>query len=197
MATIIPRWEWRTFGKDFGESEAKIKAHEMSNFKKSSEKYILTAKTSKENCKIRDDLMDIKSLQQVNADNLEQWYPTLKETFPMKKETIEKLFRDFFQVEVPEFERDEYTYEQYLEELVSPAKDLEIVDVYKERSIYVINEAIVEIAETKFNGVPNRTVCVEHADPENVMKTVRELGLEGLPNINYIRAMKQAVGMEA
>ena len=197
MATIIPRWEWRTFGKDFGESEAKIKAHEMSNFKKSSEKYILTAKTSEQNCKIRDDLMDIKSLQQVNADKLEQWYPTLKETFPMKKETIEKLFRDFFQVEVPAFERDEYTYEQYLEELVKPTEGLEIVDVYKERSIYVINEAIVEIAETKFNGVPNRTVCVEHIDPENVMKTVRELGLEGLPNINYIRAMKQAVGMEA
>jgi len=196
MATIIPRWEWRTFGKDFGESEAKIKSHELGNFKKSSEKYILTAKTSEQNCKIRDDLMDIKSLQAINDDKLEQWYPTLKETFPMKKETIEKLFREFFLVEVPKFERDEYTYDQYLEEVVKPTEGLEIVDVYKERSIYVINEAIVEVAETKFNGVPNRTICVEHIDPELVMKTVRELGLEEMPNINYIHAMKQAVGME-
>ena len=196
MGTIIPRWEWRTFGKDFGESEAKIKAHEQGDFKKSSEKYILTVKTSKENCKIRDDLMDIKSLQAVNEDNLEQWYPTMKESFPMKKETIEKLFKEFFQVEVPDFKRDEYTYDQYLEELVKPTEGLQIVDVYKERYIYVINEAIVEIADAKFNGVPDRTICVEHIDPAVVMKTVRELGLEGMPNINYIRAMKRAVGME-
>ena len=168
----------------------------MDNFKKSTEKYILTSQTSGENCKIRDDLMDIKSLKQVDANKLEQWYPTMKETFPMKKETIENLFKNFFKVAVPEFKRDEYTYEQYLDELVKPCKDLEIVDVYKERSIYKINGATVEVAETTFNGVPNRTICVEHEDPANVMKTVKELGLEGLPNINYIHAMKQAVGME-
>ncbi len=193
---IIPRWEWRTFGKEFGAAEERIKSHEMGNFKKSSEKYILS-KRSNENCKIRDDLMDIKSLRQVNEDKLEQWYPTMKESFPMAKETIEVLFRDYFKVSVPEFKRDSYTYAQYLDELVAPHPDLEIVDVYKERSIYVINMAIVEIAETTFNGVANRTVCVEHEDPTNVIKTVRELGLEGFPNINYIKAMKQAVGMEA
>ncbi len=193
---IIPRWEWRTFGKEFGAAEERIKSHEMGNFKKSSEKYILSRR-SNENCKIRDDLMDIKSLRQVNEDKLEQWYPTMKESFPMTKETIETLFRDYFKVSVPEFKRDSYTYEQYLDELVAPHPDLEIVDVYKERSIYVINMAIVEIAETTFNGVATRTVCVEHEDPANVIKTVRELGLEGFPNINYIKAMKQAVGMEA
>lgn len=196
METIIPRWEWRTFGKEFGVAEERIKSYDMGNFKKSKEKYILTKK-SNENCKIRDDLMDIKSLRQVNEDHLEQWYPTMKETFPMSKETITVLFRDFFKVDVPEFKRDSYTYEQYLDELVAPCPDLEIVDVYKERSIYVINLAIVEIAETTFNGVANRTICVEHEDPVNVINTVRQLGLEGFPNINYIKAMKQAVGMEA
>lgn len=195
MDKIIPRWEWRTFGKEFGVAEEKIKEREQGNFKRSSEKYILS-RNSNENCKIRDDLMDIKSLQQINENKLEQWFPTLKETFPMTKGTIEKLFRDFFKVEVPGFKRDSYTYDQYLNELVAPCADLEVVDVYKERSIYVINLAIVEIAETTFNGVPMRTVCVEHEDPENVINTVRQLSLEGFENINYIRAMKQAVGME-
>lgn len=195
MEKIIPRWEWRTFGDKFNISEEKIKNNKLGNFKRSSEKYILS-RNSNENCKIRDDLMDIKSLQQVNDDKLEQWYPTLKETFPMSKEGIEVLFRDFFKVQLPEFKRDSYTYEQYLDELVAPCKDLEIVDVYKERSIYVINLAIVEIAETTFNGVPMRTICVEHEDPNNVINTVRQLSLDRFKNINYIRAMKMAVGME-
>ena len=196
MGEIIPRWEWRTFGSAFGEGENRIKAHELGTFKKSSEKYILS-KNSNENCKIRDDLMDIKSLRQINADKLEQWYPTMKLTFPLKKGDIENLFKNFFKVAVPKFEREEYTYEQYLDELVSKCSDLVIVDVYKERSIYTIDEATVEIAETKFNGIPNRTICVEHIDSALVMKVVKELGVEGCPNINYLKAMKQAVGMPA
>ena len=138
MGEIIPRWEWRTFGKEFGVGEERIKAHELGTFKKSSEKYILS-RNSNENCKIRDDLMDIKSLRQVNEDKLEQWYPTMKQSFPMKKEVIEDLFKNYFKVEVPVFERDEYTYDQYLDELVSKNPDLEIVNVYKERSIYYVD----------------------------------------------------------
>lgn len=195
MEKIIPRWEWRTFGEGFGEAEERIKAYPLGNFKKSREKYILS-KNSNENCKIRDDLMDIKSLKQINEDKLEQWYPTMKETFPMDKAKIEELFRDYFKAPVPEFKHQLYTYEEYLNELVAPCEDLCIVDVEKERNIFVINDAVVEIADAKFNGVPMRTICVEHADPANVMRTVEQLGLKGVENINYLRAMKMAVGME-
>ena len=51
--------------------------------------------------------------------------------------------------------------------------------------------------ETRSFEIITHELGDKHIDPENVMKTVRELGLEGFPNINYIRAMKQAVGMEA
>ena len=190
---IIPRWEWRTFGDNFGVSEEKIKSYEMGNFKKSSEKYILS-RNSNENCKVRDELMDIKSLQQINDDKLEQWYPTLKEGFPLSQETITMLCKDFFKVEVPAMDKEAYDFEAYIE-LCKSVKDLVVVDVYKERSIYVINEAIVEIAETKFNGVPMRTICVEHTDPENVINVVRMLEADKFENINYIQAMKKAVGL--
>ena len=36
-----------------------------------------------ENVKVRDDLMDIKVLRQVNADGLEQWAPVMKAEFPL------------------------------------------------------------------------------------------------------------------
>ncbi|MBQ4281339.1 MAG: hypothetical protein II753_04485, partial [Spirochaetales bacterium] len=66
-----------------------------------------------------------------------------------------------------------------------------------ERSIYNIKDTTVEIAETTFNGKPNRTICVEHIDPKLVMEVVRELGVEKYPNINYLKAMKEAVGLPA
>ena len=191
---IIPRWEWRTFGHEFGEAEGKIKTHKEGGFKKSEEKYILS-KLSGENIKIRDDLIDIKSLKQVNSDKLEQWYPAMKEGFPISQDKLAILFRNFFKVPAPSLTDGNYTYSAFLDKLVSTCELLCLVDVYKERQAYEINQATVEIAQTTFNGVPMRTICVEHADPINVITTVRELGLDCFENINYINAMKTAVGM--
>ena len=161
--------------------------------KKSAEQYILSA-NSNENCKVRDELMDIKSPVAVNEDKLEQWYPTLKEGFPLSQETITKLCTEFFKVEVPAMTEEGYDFAAYIE-LCKQQNDLVVVDVYKERSIYVINDAVVEIAEVKFNGVPMRTICVEHTDPENVINVVRMLEADKFENINYIQAMKKAVGL--
>ena len=193
-ATIIPRWEWRTFGQDFGAAEEKIKQHACEGTKSSQEKYILS-KVSDENVKIRYDLVDVKSLKEINADKLEQWFPAMKSAFPIEVDALDRLFRVFFKTQAPFFKQDAYTFEQFLEEVIIPCEALCVVDVEKERHAYKINGTTVEIAETKFNGVPMRTICVEHTDPALVMQTVRELGAEGFENINYINAMKKAVGV--
>jgi exopolyphosphatase/guanosine-5'-triphosphate,3'-diphosphate pyrophosphatase len=67
---IIPRWEWRTFGTEFPETENILSSLECSRVKISEEVYILS-KNSNENCKIRNSLMDIKVLEQVGDDGLE------------------------------------------------------------------------------------------------------------------------------
>jgi exopolyphosphatase/guanosine-5'-triphosphate,3'-diphosphate pyrophosphatase len=190
---IVARWEWRTFGASFEEAEKKIRSFEQGNFKDSREDYILSRK-SDENTKIRDNLMDIKALQNVNENKLEQWLPVMKEGFPIGLDALQKLF-DIFKISPPAFGRVEYTYEQFLKELIRPNEDLRVVDVEKKRYIYVINSCIVEIAETAFDGVTLKTICVEHEDPENVYKTVLDLGLKDYPNVNYIQAMKKTVGM--
>ena len=82
---IVARWEWRTFGAGFDEPEARIRNFEQGNFKESGEVYVLS-RNSDENVKVRDDLLDIKSLQEVNADGLEQWFPVLKAGFPISVE---------------------------------------------------------------------------------------------------------------
>ena len=92
LGTIIPRWEWRTFGKEFGAAEAKIKEHECTRAIESSEVYILSKKSG-ENIKVRDTLMDIKILKEINGDALEQWFPIMKATFPIAKGEMEEVFK--------------------------------------------------------------------------------------------------------
>ena len=80
MDNIIPRWEWRSFGRCFGEAEARLAALTPEGVQESDEVYLLSGAGG--NVKVRADLMDIKMLQQVNADGLEQWTPVMKAGFP-------------------------------------------------------------------------------------------------------------------
>ena len=191
---IIPRWEWRTFKEDLGSEGAKLLSHGEPMLKESKEVYVLSRK-SNENTKIRDGLMDIKSLQAVNDDGLEQWRPIMKEQFPITAENLMRLL-SILQVSAPPNLKSEYTYDEFIEEIVKPHPDLEAVDVVKKRQGLIVNGCITEFAMTEFNSVPLQTICVEQEDPELVMETVRKLKLDSFPNINYIAAMKRVVGLE-
>lgn len=193
MSGIIARWEWRTFGSDFGEAEARIAEHPVTRELESSEVYILSARSG-DNTKIRDALMDIKTLQRVNDDGLEQWIPVMKEGFPIAVDVLRRVY-GHWNVEVPDLNELTYSYEQFLGELVSVHPDLTAVDVFKNRTGYMIDDCIVEIANLRFNETAIRTIAVEMADPDLVMKTVNSLGLGGFENINYVDALKRFAGM--
>lgn len=193
MSGIIARWEWRTFGSDFGEAEGRIAAHPVTRELESSEVYILSAR-SNENTKIRDALMDIKTLQRVNDDGLEQWIPVMKESFPIAVELLREVY-GHWKVNVPALDETEYSYEQFLSELVKDHPDLTAVDVFKNRTGYMIDDCIVEIADLRFNETAIRTIAVEMADPDLVMRTVNSLGLGDFENINYVSALKRFAGM--
>ncbi|HOW85640.1 MAG TPA: hypothetical protein P5119_00595 [Candidatus Aminicenantes bacterium] len=194
MAQIIARWEWRTFGVSFGEAEVRINAHPAEQVRMSAEVYILSRR-SMDNTKIRDMLMDIKTLQQVDADGLEQWYPVMKAGFPLARPVLEDVFRAW-RAPLPELRREAYAYDEFLNELVAPHPDLRTIRVDKQRRGFKIDGCIVEIADLKFDGSPIRTVAVEMEDPAAVIRTVRGLSLGGYENVNYLKALKRFAGME-
>ncbi len=192
MEQVIARWEWRTFKISLPAAEAAIRKHPAGAVRESAEVYILS-RCADQNTKIRDMLMDIKELRQVNADGLEQWFPVMKAQFPLTRAVLADICRSW-NVTLPRQEREEYSCEQFLSEIVGRHPDLKAVDVCKERHGFTINDCIVEIAYLKFDGTPIHTVAVEMADPQRVMATVRELGLNGYENINYVRALKHHAG---
>ncbi|MBT3253779.1 MAG: hypothetical protein HN995_08095 [Candidatus Marinimicrobia bacterium] len=193
LGKIIPRWEWRTFGDEFGVAEENIKAHECTREIESSEVYILSKKSG-ENIKIRDTLMDIKVLR--NAENdLEQWFPIMKATFPIGAEEAAEVFKAAG-VEVELNDADTWEYDAFISKMVDTNSDLKAVGVFKKRYGYMIEGATVEIADLTIDGKETRTTAVEDADPELVTRLVAKLGLNGYENISYIKAMRRMVGFE-
>ncbi len=187
MAEIIPRWEWRTFTHQ-PDVEKKIAAYPLTRQVESSDVYILS-ELSLENTKVRDDLMDIKSLQVVTKDGLEQWKPVKKEKFPLPLSEIQEMF-GVFKVPMPEFSKESCTFDEFVE-LVKTDARIMCVTVDKSRRLYDVDGCIVEVADLKIEGKSVMTVAVELEDPDKVRATMKMLGLTGLENINYVTAIKR------
>jgi len=195
MENIIPRWEWRTFGDSFGESDARFAALEPGGVQESDEIYFLSP-AGDQNVKVRYDLMDIKVLEQVNPDGLEQWKPVMKGTFPLPAAEVKKVF-DAFAVTSPPLARADYTLDQFVKELAEPGQRLRVVNVHKKRTRYKIDGCTSEMTDVVADGKKTRTVALELEDPARVIATVRKLGLDKFPNINYPRGLKQLIGMKS
>jgi exopolyphosphatase/guanosine-5'-triphosphate,3'-diphosphate pyrophosphatase len=192
MEKIIPRWEWRTFGESFGEADNRFAALDPGGVQESDEIYFLSP-TVDANVKVRDKLMDIKLLQQVNADGLEQWRPVMKGTFPLPAAEVTKVFHEL-QIAAPTPDRADYTLEQFIDKLVVPGGQLRVVKVHKKRTHYTVDGCMSEMADVTADGKSTRTVALELEDPARVIATVRKLGLDRFENINYPRGLKQLVG---
>ncbi len=193
-----PRFEFRTFGQDFDDqayrmSRLSIPVPEKVWIRTSDEIYIVSRTNDVNNTKIRDGKMDIKTFVQ-SVDGLEQWNPLMKGEFPIKAEMLKEEVFPAFMVDMPELSKDEYTLEEFLR-MVNENSDLQAVKVHKERYGYMVNDTICEVGEVLINGAMLITINSESTEIEDIKKTIKEVGLEGMENINYLQAIKRVIGM--
>jgi exopolyphosphatase/guanosine-5'-triphosphate,3'-diphosphate pyrophosphatase len=194
MSTIIPRWEWRSFGTDFGAADAKFAALSVEKIQESDEVYLLSPLTDA-NVKIRAELMDIKTLVQTSDAGLEQWRPVMKASFPLGKADVGAVCAALG-VSAPSG-RDAFTLDQLEAELTVPERGVRAVAVHKRRLRFTINGCTAEMTEVIADGTPVRTVAIESEDAGRVVEAVRQMGLSGFSNISYPRGLKAAVGMKS
>ena len=129
MEAIIPRLEWRTFGASFGEADRRFKALAAGCAQESEEVYLLSPRTDA-NVKVRDRLMDIKTLKQVNAEGLEQWRPVMKGECPLPAAEVARVCAALGVA--PMVGLDAYTLEQLQAELTQPSRGVRVVQVHKD-----------------------------------------------------------------
>ena len=129
METIVPRWEWRTFGRELGDAEARFAGLGAEKVQKSEETYLLAA-GSDANVKIRDQLMDIKILENVNDNGLEQWRPVLKEGFPLAVSAASQVREALGLPRGPQA-TDAIPLDRLLADLAPPGGPVRVVAVHK------------------------------------------------------------------
>jgi exopolyphosphatase / guanosine-5'-triphosphate,3'-diphosphate pyrophosphatase len=193
MAEITARWEWRSFGGRFGEAEGQLARFTPSDAQESDEIYLLSPAGG--NVKIRDALMDIKVLREVNAEGLEQWTPVMKAGFPLPAAEALKVL-EALGLPIPTPMRASYTQDEFIAQFAAPGAAVRAVKVHKRRTRYTVGGCMAELSDVVVNGKPTRTIAVESQDAAGVMRAVRELGLGGYTNTSYPRGMAALINDE-
>jgi exopolyphosphatase / guanosine-5'-triphosphate,3'-diphosphate pyrophosphatase len=193
-AEIVPRWEWRTFGEGFGAAEEMLSQAGPGRVQESDETYLLSEE-SDASVKVRDGLMDVKRLEAVDGNGLEQWRPVLKASFPLPVADVATVL-EALGVPDRDLARDSYTLEQLLDELVRKDRSLADVVVHKRRVHYEISGCMAELSRVQARGRSARTIAVEAEDPALVAAAVRELQLDDRPNVCLPRGLKTLIDFE-
>ena len=193
-----PRFEFRTFGQDFEEqaykmSRLSVPVPEKVWERESDEIYILSRTNDINNTKIRDGKMDIKTFVQ-SVDGLEQWNPLMKGEFPISKDVLEKEVFPAFAVDMPALTKDSYTLDEFLI-MVRANSLLKAVKVEKQRYGYMVNDTICEVGNVWINGAKLSTINSESTVLADILKTMKDVGIDKFENINYLQAVKRVIGM--
>ena len=190
MAEIKPRWEWRSFGERFGPAEAHIAKLAPTGVQESDELYLLSGAGA--NVKVRDALMDIKVLRELNAGGLEQWTPVMKGSFPLPAATVAQVLQALG-LPLPSPVPDTLTQDDFMARFAAPGGSVRAVPVHKRRVRYLIGGCTAELSEVTAEGRGTRTLAVESEDAAAVMAAVRSLGLGGWVNTSYPRGLAALV----
>jgi len=193
-----PRFEFRTFGREFDEASFRMgrlsgPVPEKVWERRSEEIYIVSSTNDKNNTKIRDGKMDIKTFI-TEKDGLEQWNPLMKGEFPISKDVLEKEVFPAFAVEMPALSKDSYTLDEFLI-MVRANSSLKAVRVEKQRFGYMVNDTICEVGNVWINGAKLVTINSESTVLPDILKTMKDVGIDKFENINYLQAVKRVIGM--
>jgi exopolyphosphatase/guanosine-5'-triphosphate,3'-diphosphate pyrophosphatase len=183
------------FGDDFGGADAQFASMAPERVQDSDETYLLSMR-SDASVKVRDGLMDVKRLEAVDENGLEQWKPVMKAEFPLPGAGVHDVLAALGAA-APVLDRSAYTLEELIAEVIVPSPDLRAVEVHKHRDHFTVAGAMAELSAIRAEATERRTIAVESEDPALVVTAVRELGLPLEPNVCLARGLKAMVGFGA
>jgi hypothetical protein len=195
---IKPRFEFRTFGRNFENEIAKMKelsaqSTEGDSVRDSNEIYIVSKKNDIYNTKIRDNQFDIKFLVRT-LNRFEQWKPILKAEFPISSSLVINEINPIFKIKFIEKSIEGFTREEFLK-LIARQPELIVVEVTKKRFAFTVNQSICEWAFVAISGVDLYTISAESEDVDDLNATVKSIGLDQFENINYLQGIKRTTGL--
>lgn len=194
MSFVRARYEFRVFDYELRKYFSKLM--ELSSTKLnpetpderySEEIYLIPNPDKGLNCKIRNEIFDIKSLIGIE-DNLEQWKPVYKSHFPMSSTDLQEIVFPLFGIENINLSQVNHTFDELVFMLRSKA-EMRTAHVEKRRFGFLIDDVICEYGKICIEGNNIETVACESESKEKVISMIDKLNIRRFDNTNYVSAI--------
>jgi exopolyphosphatase / guanosine-5'-triphosphate,3'-diphosphate pyrophosphatase len=191
MQSGVPRWEWRTFGPSFGVAETRIRKYTQVSEQEKHDLFILS-ELSNDTITVRDDLLRVKTTLRQNADRLQQASAVLHLELPLRIHDLAVLYK-FFGLPLPLLERNEYTRQELLDEVIKPCGWLSLAGVTTNRTRFQSGEATIDLSDVSIGGIETHTIAIRSAEPGPVSQLVKDLVLGDYKPETFIHAVKRVM----
>jgi exopolyphosphatase / guanosine-5'-triphosphate,3'-diphosphate pyrophosphatase len=178
------RWEWRTFGAEFGGAEELLSPMEPEGGVETDETYLVSA-DGVDAVKVRAGLLDVKHLEQVDDHGLELWNPVMKSPLPISAADARAVLTAL-RVSAP-LDRDTYDLPQLA---AAAGATVDVIPVHKTRRHGMYGGCMAELTDLRTGTQSTRTIVIESEDPTRVIDAVRDLGLAARPTMSIPQALK-------
>jgi hypothetical protein len=142
---------------------------------------------------VKHDRLDIKRLERVDESGLHLWRPVLQAEFPIGGEALAAAF-SAWGLPAPPTDVPPHTLSDLIRNVVVPHRELRIVTLTKRRLRLTVGPCRGERGQMTVGRHSWNTVSFEDDDPQTVLATLRELGLDSENNEDYPRALKRILG---
>lgn len=160
----------------------------------SSETYLVSTATDHCNAKIRANALDIKILLE-RQGILERWAPVLNQGFPLDARIVTEQLLPLLALPSIAWPNKGYELNDFLSAMAHHDGRVRIVNVNKERFRFDLGECAAEFAHVAIGAIACDTAAVESASADVVLTTIRKLGIDSMPNLSYVRQIKQVLGI--
>jgi hypothetical protein len=196
MAHDEARYEYRCFAPAFGLVEARLRAAGgPPAIRESSEIYFVSRFDRRHNVKIRDGQLDIKVLLDLRH-GLERWNPLPRRDFPLDDGELARILSLALGSEIHFPPRSGESAGRLARVLSEEVVGVVVVEVFKRRFGFLVDDCIAEYAEVTLGGATIRTACIESVDLEQARRVVGEIGLDAYPNTSYPSALRGITGLD-
>lgn len=159
----------------------------------SDEVYIVSRSNDRNNIKIRDGKLEMKTLLQ-ESEGMEQWVPSLLLSFPIRREELFKEIAPALGISLALFEEPVYSETGFIT-FIDSLIEVQAVRVHKKRCGFFVYDTICETGEVLVNGAKVLTISSESTDVLAITKVLEATGLQKIENISYPEAIRRVIGM--
>ena len=184
------KWEYRIIKDDLRVQIKEIEEHGSGSVSQERIKFLVSEYSTDQIIYNNNKLRVIVPVRKDRRSGYHQWHQAFEISFPAEVSDIYLILRSLTDKN-HWLSRDEYSWSQFLDELILPDNQIKLIDVEREIHLHIISDIEVEFSYISFSGYHNSSIAIRDQNPDKINKVRKQLDLLDEDSNDYVTILKK------